>query len=127
MVNEEIIEGLKLAVSKGESLQSAMMSFYNAGYLKQEIEEAANAMQHPQVNQIITQTQQTQPVQQPQQPIQVPVSQIQRVSGYDKKPKSSGIGLTVILIFALVVLFGILVAIFLFKDEISSLLNSIMG
>jgi len=41
MVNQEIFGGLKLALLKGESLKQAMISFYNAGYSKQEIEEAA--------------------------------------------------------------------------------------
>jgi type VII secretion protein EssA len=39
--NEDIIGGLKSAVSRGEDLKQAMMSFYNAGYTKQEIEDAA--------------------------------------------------------------------------------------
>ena len=45
MVNEEIFGGLKLALSKGETLKQAMMSFYNAGYKREEIEEAARALQ----------------------------------------------------------------------------------
>lgn len=41
MVRQEIVEGLKTALHKGESLKEAMMSFYNAGYSKKDIEEAA--------------------------------------------------------------------------------------
>jgi len=41
MVHEEIVGGLISALSRGEPLQKAMMTFYNAGYGKQEIEEAA--------------------------------------------------------------------------------------
>ena len=41
MANEEIIGGLRFAVKKGESLQHAMTTFLNAGYPKNEIEEAA--------------------------------------------------------------------------------------
>jgi len=41
MVNEEILGGLKSAINRGESLKRAMMTFYNAGYKKEEIEEAA--------------------------------------------------------------------------------------
>jgi hypothetical protein len=44
MVNEEIIGGLISALSRGEPLQKAMMTFYNAGYEKQEIEEAAKVV-----------------------------------------------------------------------------------
>ena len=48
MVNQEIVEGLRTALSRGYSLESAMMSFFNAGYKKQEIEEAARALYtHP--------------------------------------------------------------------------------
>lgn len=45
MVNLEILEGLKLAISKGETLQKAMYSFYSSGYKKEEIEEAAKEFQ----------------------------------------------------------------------------------
>lgn len=44
-MNEEIAEGIKFAMSKGESLQQAMQSFYNAGYKKEEVEEAAKNLQ----------------------------------------------------------------------------------
>jgi len=56
MSNEFILEGLKNALNKGQSLKDAMMSFYNAGYKKEEIEKAARQLHmhsevHP-VNQI---------------------------------------------------------------------------
>jgi len=38
---EEISEGLKIAMSKGESLQQAMQSFYSAGYSMPEVEAAS--------------------------------------------------------------------------------------
>ena len=41
MVNEEIVGGLVSALSRGDHLQKGMMSFYNAGYNKEEIEDAA--------------------------------------------------------------------------------------
>lgn len=44
MVNEEIVGGLISALSRGEPLQKAMMTFYNAGYGKNEIEEAAKVV-----------------------------------------------------------------------------------
>ena len=43
MTNQEILGGLKSAVSRGQSLKQAMMSFYQAGYKKEEIEDAARA------------------------------------------------------------------------------------
>ncbi len=40
-LNEEIIGGLISALSRGQSLEKAMMTFYNAGYEKEEIEDCA--------------------------------------------------------------------------------------
>lgn len=40
----DIIGGLKLALSKGQNLQDAMQSFYNAGYHREEIIEAAKTL-----------------------------------------------------------------------------------
>ncbi len=45
MVNQEILGGLKHALNRGESLEKAMLSFYNAGYRKEEIEETAKFIQ----------------------------------------------------------------------------------
>lgn len=125
MVKEEIIEGLKYAVAKGESLPKAMMSFYNAGYLKKDVEEAARALQTPQ----LPQTQPQQPLQQqtqPQQIPQTPVKVVQKVSAYGERPKSAGKALILMLVFFLILLLGVLVAVFLFRDELSELLGNIL-
>lgn len=45
MVNQEILWGLRAAINRGESLEKGMLSFYNAGYRKEEIEEAARVIQ----------------------------------------------------------------------------------
>lgn len=87
MVNEGILGGLKLALSKGESLKQAMMSFYNAGYKKEEIEEAAKALQK--------EGEQKEIPQKPREPIkQKPVQKhskikklIQKVSTYGEPTK----------------------------------------
>ncbi|MBI4116792.1 hypothetical protein HY449_03555 [Candidatus Pacearchaeota archaeon] len=44
MPKEDIIRGLEGAMAKGETLERAMYSFYNAGYNKQDVEEAARAL-----------------------------------------------------------------------------------
>lgn len=44
MVNEEIVGGLKSALERGQSLQRAMMTLYNSGYKKEEIEEAVRTL-----------------------------------------------------------------------------------
>jgi hypothetical protein len=65
--NEEILGGLKAATSRGETLKEAMMTFYQAGYDKAEIEEAARAY--------LSQTQ-GQPNFNPAQRIQMPSAQV---------------------------------------------------
>ncbi len=157
MVREEIIEGLRVAVAKGEPLRKAMMSFYNAGYLKKDIEEAARALQTPQFQQTqpirqpaaippTSPVQQPQPLQpvyaQPLQPLQLqppvpvqpiqsvylqsPSGTIQKVSGYGEKPRPFGAIITFILIFFLLSLIGVLIAVFLFKNELTEFFNSIL-
>jgi hypothetical protein len=130
MVKEEILSGLKYALAKGEPLPEAMMSFYNAGYLKKDIEEAARALQIPQLSQTQQPLQQpTQPVQQQVQPGQLPqtpVKVVQRVSEYKERPKTAGRAIILMLVFFLVLLLGVLVAVFLFKDELSELIGSIL-
>ena len=39
--NNDILGGIKAAIERGEEIKDAMMTFYNAGYSKREIEEAA--------------------------------------------------------------------------------------
>jgi hypothetical protein len=104
MVNQDIFGALKWAIARGQSLQEAMISLLNAGYNRQEIEEAAKILQSGQApqqqpsqqlspQQLIQQPQQTsqkiisqnvpqqtslqqQPIQQPQQNSQKIVSQV---------------------------------------------------
>ncbi len=45
MARIELVEGIRYAVKKGDSLKDAMMSFFNAGYPKEEIEDAARIIQ----------------------------------------------------------------------------------
>jgi len=118
MPKEEIIEGLKYALARGESLPKAMMSFYNAGYSKGDIEEAARILQAPQLPQIQPSQQQIRQSQIPQAP-----RVTQRVSAYEEKPKGVGKTLILMLVFSLILLLGILVAVFLFKEELTNLLG----
>jgi len=137
MVKEEILGGLKLALSKGESLKQAMMSFYYAGYKKQDIEAAARTLhmqEHPNL------------IQEPigvlkqkffnQKPKQIPgltvnpqtMQKPQNVSDYEHQPvKPKGKIILFLLIFLLLILIGALASIFIFKDEIIGFLNSFLG
>ena len=49
MVYQGILGGLRSALNKGETLHDAMITFYNAGYKKDEIEAAAEALEREKV------------------------------------------------------------------------------
>lgn len=77
MARGDIVGGIKIALSKGRSLQEVMQSFYNAGYKKEDIEEAARFLKsqnfQPQIltqNKSLPQTPQKTPQQTMQQPPQ---------------------------------------------------------
>lgn len=44
MVNHEILGGLRSALERGESMKRAMLTLFNAGYKREEIEEAAKVV-----------------------------------------------------------------------------------
>ena len=170
MVNETILGALKSALVRGESLKKAMMTLYNAGYKKEEISEAARAINenglisqaHPiqqtntkqlqkpatakilapsaqlpkQSKQPVKQIQkpqilpQHQPIQQVQQQVQQPPTGqkiAQTVSGYGQPPKPGGNLMIIILGFLLLFLMGILVTIFLFKEELLNFFNNLFS
>src|SRR3989344_771904 len=101
MTNISILSGLKLAVSRGETLQQAMQSFYNAGYKKEEIQEAARDL-------LIEQKRELKPVAKSEEKPEI----IQKISKYEEekpeisktipaKPKPAGYGLVIVLIIVL--------------------------
>ena len=140
MAKREIVEGLRAAVGKGEPLRRAMMSFFNAGYGKKDVEEAAREMQKPQpiFQPIVQPGMPDQPIQpkpsQVRQPVplqptqfrplpQFQVQTVQTVSDYGQKPKPASLVITIILVFLLLLLIGILAAVFFFKEEIIRFLS----
>jgi hypothetical protein len=145
MINAEIYEGIRLGMLKGQSLKQAMMSFYNAGYPKNEIEEAARALQLQQFQQT------TQPGYQPpmqsvqpreklnsnlnikqanennsaqhQNQIQQPM---QRISSYGEQPQEKKSNIVIILLaIILIMLIGILASAFIFKDAFITFINNL--
>jgi len=138
MVREDILSGLRLALSQGESLKNAMMSFYNAGYKKQDIEDAARALQievasYPPANPAVQQKKQ-EPIQQekleyrPQEKKQVQEEKvIQKYSNYDLKPaKPKGDKIITILIILLIVLVAILSVVFIYREKVIDFLNNLL-
>ena len=116
MVRDDILGGLKLAVSKGESLKQAMMSFYNASYKKEDIEAAARSLSQTKSPKQIQPFQPRKPVQQPRQ--------IQKVSSYGQKPNQVKVKLVLFLLrFILLVLLGGLISVFLFKSDVMNFLS----
>lgn len=147
MVNEEILGGLRSALERGESLKKAINTLSNSGYKKEEIEEAAKALTEqviespmlsatniapisPKIQQPIF----TQPVQkvsaygeQTQQVIQQPfLAQPQRVSNYGVE-SSREKAIIFVLISLLVFLIGLLITIFLFKQQLINFFSRFFG
>jgi len=120
MVNKEILGGLRLATSKGDSLRKAMTTFYNAGYIKEEIEEAARELGKEGVKTTLKQVPETKP----NKPIKKEKLKSKKlskeipkqVSAYGKKEKPMKKRLKVVLIvlgiFALIIV-GTLIAFFI--------------
>ena len=139
MVNEDLIGGIEIALSRGKNLKDIMVSYYNSGYKKQEIEEAAMVAQQRKSQPQITQAQQK-PVEkkgtqekpkqktesqskQPQQKIQQSKPQ-QKVSDYKSKipKKPRGKFLFVLLIIFLILIGAVAISYFFFKEEVESIL-----
>lgn len=149
MVREDILGGLGAALQRGESLKQAMLTFFNAGYKKEEIEEAARALetekaspaqQNPPVlfipQEVASRTDETAApsVQKVsgygEKPVRVmPVIQKpvvmaqQKVSGYGEVEKPKGKAVIFVLVALLLILLGILAALFFFKEEIIGLFS----
>ena len=107
MVNIDLLEGLKVAISKGETLQQAMQSFYNAGYDKRDIEESAKALQYQISQEQIQKPKLVKSENNIKKPMELPKSQppktTQKISNYEqeKNPRKKMI---IIIAFLLIVL-----------------------
>ncbi|MCK9568192.1 hypothetical protein M0R72_04540 [Candidatus Pacearchaeota archaeon] len=181
MVNEEIVGGIKNALEHGDSLKDAMMSFFNAGYDRKEIEEAAATLlnystavkvetkgplseikqveiQTPKVIQIVSSYgEEVQPKEQKETPKPIPdvimsdnlkfvskeipktiINSIPQTTSnkmempVQKKVSSSAMTsqekvIVAILIGLLIFLIGILITIFLFKQQLIDFISNIMS
>lgn len=143
---ENIKEGLKIAITKGESLQQAMQSFYNAGYPQEEIQQAAalisqegfTQVSQPVENQQYPTYQETyQPNQNQYSPDQIYNSQpqqqnqqsqnIQKVSSYGEKEEDPRKTMIIVVTSLLVFLGLILGGLFLFREQVISFFESLFG
>ena len=124
MPKEEIIAGLKQAIERGYNLEQAKQSFINAGYSREEVEEAASSFggvttQYPQIQQPLQQP--TQPPSklppQPQQPSQqLPQQKIK------KQKKSKKIIFLIIILIFLIILLAVS---FIFREKILDFIRNL--
>ncbi len=129
----EILEGIKQAVSNGEPVQKVIRSFINAGYPVDEINKAvAMVNQSFQVIQQETTIPITSLPKPPMnfKPIQVPnyvqpkIQQVPEASAYiPQGHKEVGNGMIMIMIVVLLLLLGILGVVVLFKDQLLALIG----
>ena len=121
MVNEEIVEGLKSSVARGESLYQAMMSFYNAGYLREEIESSAKALQSSFINKRFPSD--NEPKSADKMSL---LKQVQRVSSYGEEKAPREKTTMVLLLVLMLLLVGVLISVFIFRDKISGFFGSVL-
>jgi hypothetical protein len=116
MTNEDLVGGLKSALARGESLEKAMMSFYNAGYLKEDIEWAAKSLQmrgEDSSNRYSS-----------SKDIPLENKNKQRVSKYDKKLSIPGGKIGIILIgILLFFILAVIVSLLFFGDKVIDFFN----
>lgn len=139
MVNVDILEGLKAGLERKQSLKRAMMSFFNAGYNRAEIEEAARALNQEPRHELkpsvllspkeIVQEKKENKIKnifskinfQKKPEVQIS-STAQKVSSYENSDssKKSDKLIVIVLVSVLIFLVGVLVTVFFFRKEIMS-------
>jgi transcriptional regulator of heat shock response len=147
MVNEDIIGGLRSALTRGYSLDEAVLSFLNAGYKQKEIEEASQILQSQitgtdisaqpiwtleEEGEIKHQPELEYPIKEKPVILQkqfsnVPPKQVvtKGVAAYTNQNTSRITTITIILAILLVVLLGILGLMYLFRTQIIDFFNSL--
>lgn len=143
--NSELAEGLKMALTKGESLARAKMTLLNAGYKEENIEAAANLLGVKKIEQSKPGEQKTTPnpiqakspdfqvkfgfpkvtqnvsnyEQPPKEVVQLKEENpSQKVSDYEKPESKSNKKMAIFLAILLIILAGSLILILLFKEQL---------
>lgn len=131
MVNEDLLGGIETAIYKGESLESAMLTLYNSGYSKEDIEWAAKAykMKNPQLSaKPLEQRKILKPVrfeeEETTQVLKKPLIK-QDVSTYEQASQFKERVILVLLLVSLLLLLGVLAGVFLFKEQLVNFLNDL--
>jgi len=126
MPKEEIIAGLKQAITRGYSLELAKQSFINAGYNSKEVEEASSSLggvitEFPQFHQ----TQEAEEIR-AKQPQQIK----QQIQFPAKKHRARNIIIIILVIILAVILLaflGILIGMLLSPDATKELIKSLFS
>lgn len=145
-MREDILGALQSALIRGETLKKAMMTLYNAGYKKEEIEESAAALQQMIQQKPVAQAKPIQPIQQSVQPNKAAAAQQQvqqkpveakqvspsfpdqsRTQPPQIKPKPKSNIKLILIIFSLIILIGILIGAFLFSSELIEFFNNVFN
>ncbi len=145
MVRQDILGGLRAAKLRGQTLKQSMMSFYRAGYKKQDIEEAARAFQkeglRPVATQIPKKTQKKSGIKSQIKPTQKisnygekskqekkpELKQVQKVSNYDTTIKQKKDSSIIILVIVLILLLAGLAGIFIFRESVIDFFNNLFS
>lgn len=140
MVRDDLFGGLKLALSKGETLRKAMITLYNAGYKKEEIEDAAKLLQEQLRNKQVQLSKQfskpkkvfKKTLQKQIKPKKISIKENQispskQISSYGNSLQSYQINrmTLIILISFLILLVGTLITVLLFRQSIVEFLNNL--
>jgi hypothetical protein len=148
MVNPDLVGGLKSALERGESLKQGMLSLFNSGYKREEIEDAARNLDSfptmgiaqpknstpinplPQTPAVVEKKedkkQKPEPVKvQPYPQLQV-APQVQKVSYYPAAPPNDKAIITVLTVI-LVFLLSTLATIFIFKNELINFFSNMLS
>tara|TARA_Y100000310_G_scaffold344913_1_gene460489 strand:+ start:17697 stop:18077 length:381 start_codon:yes stop_codon:yes gene_type:complete len=126
-MKEGILEGLKNALAKGESLQYAMQSFHNAGYSLNDIQGAARELQSKIPQQNNYNPNPTNVQEKPKAPQVNNGPPIQRVSSYEQGQSNPRKIVVIIIAFLLLLLVLSVVAIFFFRENILTFLNNLIS
>jgi hypothetical protein len=131
MTINEIKEGLKSAISRGETMKQAVNSFINAGYNPEEVERASRELKS--TNSIFTPRNSNSALNSSQKilPRNSPIGnkpiQVQKISKYDSSDRTGKKILIIGLISILIVLLAGLGFVFFFKDQVSNFLTNLFS
>jgi hypothetical protein len=131
MVNEDLVGGIEVGISKGQSIEAITTGFFNAGYSKEDIDWALKSFDISK----FSPTALNFPLKQENPPFQESSSEefvkkpyiSQHVSGYEQASGFKEKAILIIFISLLFILLGTLAAVFFFKTQLANFINNLFG